>query len=270
MWIWIPLVLGIMLAFVEKTKASFALLALTLLGAIVEQRLNMTGCIGVIIGLLVAYKAPTLDRRWQMGAYAFVFFWCIALFLHLIPGFNNAKVLDSVISGPLSLPYTLYLNLDKPLIFFALLLAYPGLLGNKDRSNKKALMLTAIPLFSLLPIAWGLGALKPEFTLPSWWWLFALNNLFLTCVAEEAFFRGFLQQMLTKRFNWIVGIAVASILFGLVHIGGGLLLVLFATFTGVGYGLAFHFSSRLWVAVLFHFFFNFFHLVFFTYPLMIP
>ncbi|MUK43788.1 CPBP family intramembrane metalloprotease [Aliivibrio fischeri] len=268
MWIWIPLALAIILAFINQTKASFALLGITLIGAIIEQRLNMVGLAGIAAGLLVAYKTPSLEKKWQLGAYLFIFLWCIALFLHLIPGFNNAKVLDAVVTGPLSVPFTLYLNLDKPLILFGLLLAYPALLGSKASINKKALIYTAIPLFSLLPLAWGLGALKPEFTIPNWWWLFALNNLLLTCVAEEAFFRGFIQQSLSKRFGWIAGVAVASVLFGIAHIGGGLLLVVFATLAGVGYGLAFHYSVRLWVAVAFHFLFNFMHLVFFTYPIM--
>ncbi|ACH63868.1 caax amino protease family protein [Aliivibrio fischeri MJ11] len=268
MWIWIPLALAIILAFINQTKASFALLGITLIGAIIEQRLNMVGLAGIAAGLLVAYKTPSLEKKWQLGAYLFIFLWCIALFLHLIPGFNNAKVLDAVVTGPLSVPFTLYLNLDKPLILFGLLLAYPALLGSKASINKKALIYTAIPLFSLLPLAWGLGALKPEFTIPNWWWLFALNNLLLTCVAEEAFFRGFIQQSLSKRFGWIAGVAVASVLFGIAHIGGGLLLVIFATLAGVGYGLAFHYSARLWVAVVFHFLFNFMHLVFFTYPIM--
>ncbi|MDD9178308.1 MULTISPECIES: CPBP family intramembrane glutamic endopeptidase [Aliivibrio] len=268
MWIWISLALAIVLAFVQQMKASFILLGISLIGAIIEQRLNFTGLAGVIVGLVIAYKAPNLERKWKYGAYAFIFIWSIALFLHFIPGFNNAKVLDSVVSGPLSIPFTMYLNLDKPLIFFGLLLAYPALLGKKDTFNKQALMLIAVPLFALLPLAWGLGALKPEFTIPSWWWVFALNNLLLTCVAEEAFFRGFIQQELGKRFGWVLGIAVASVLFGLAHIGGGWLLVAFATLAGVGYGLAFHYSNRLWVAVGFHFLFNFLHLVFFTYPLM--
>ncbi|MEZ9626697.1 CPBP family intramembrane glutamic endopeptidase [Aliivibrio fischeri] len=268
MWIWIPLALAIILAFINQTKASFALLGITLIGAIIDQRLNMIGLAGIAAGLFFAYKTPSLKKKWQLGAYLFIFLWCIALFLHLIPGFNNAKVLDAVVTGPLSVPFTLYLNLDKPLILFGLLLAYPALLGSKANVNKKALIYTAIPLFSLLPLAWGLGALKPEFTIPSWWWLFALNNLLLTCVAEEAFFRGFIQQSLSKRFGWIAGVAVASVLFGAAHIGGGLLLAVFATLAGVGYGLAFHYSARLWVAVAFHFLFNFIHLVFFTYPIM--
>ena len=32
----------------------------------------------------------------------------------------------------------------------------------------------------------------------SFFWLWAVTNLFFTCVAEEAFFRGFLQRELSR------------------------------------------------------------------------
>lgn len=59
MWIWIPLALAIILAFINQIKASFALLGITLIGAIIEQRLNMIGLAGIAAGLLVAYKTPS-------------------------------------------------------------------------------------------------------------------------------------------------------------------------------------------------------------------
>lgn len=190
------------------------------------------------------------------------------LFVHLIPGFNNLQILDKVTAGPLSAPFSMYLNLDKPLALFALFLAYPFLLGSEAKGRIKPALLVMIPLLSLLPISAMLGALKPELSLPSWWWLFALNNLIITCVAEEAVFRGFVQQSLSRRFDWRLGLVIASILFGLAHFSGGPLLILFATLAGLGYGLVFHFTGRLWCAVLAHFLFNFSHLVFFTYPIL--
>ncbi len=63
MWIWIPLALAIILAFINQTKASFALLGITLIGAIIEQRLNMIGLAGIAAGLLVAYKTPSLKKK---------------------------------------------------------------------------------------------------------------------------------------------------------------------------------------------------------------
>lgn len=107
-------------------------------------------------------------------------------------------MLDKVIASAHSTPFSLYLNLDKPLVFFALLLAFPALLGQSKTANIKATLLTLVPLFALLPIAVWLGALAFEWSLPEWWWIFALNNLLFTCVAEEALFRGLIQQKLSS------------------------------------------------------------------------
>ncbi|EKO3863115.1 CPBP family intramembrane metalloprotease [Vibrio harveyi] len=271
--IWLPLVLAIGAAFARQQRAAFALLGLTLLGAFVFDRIELIALISSLVVLGVSYRLPMLALNPKMKpiyylGWGIVVLWCVMLFVHLIPGFNNLQVLDKVSAGPQSAPFSMYLNLDKPLTFFALLLAYPMLLGGESKIRIKPALLVMIPLLSLLPVAVMLGALKPEFNLPSWWWLFALNNLVLTCVAEEALFRGFIQQSLSRRFDWRLGLVVASILFGLAHFAGGPLLMVFAGLAGIGYGLVFHFTGRLWCAVLAHFVFNFCHLIFFTYPIL--
>ena len=171
-------------------------------------------------------------------------------------------------AGPLSADFNMYLNLDKPLAFFALLYIFPHLLGKPQQPNYRMILVVCTLLFSLLPIASVLGAIKPEFTIPSWWWLFAFNNLMFTCVAEEALFRGFIQQKLTKKFGLYVVLFITSLLFGVAHFAGGPLLIVFATLAGLGYGLVFHLTGKLWAAVLVHFLFNFSHLVFYTYPIL--
>lgn len=268
MWLWLPLILAILAAFLKQTKAVIGLVTLTLVAAFFDDRVSILALISIIIGFAIAYQTPRLKPPLRSIGYSLVIIWALALSLHLIPGFSNLLVLDKVISGPESAAFTMYLNLDKPMVFFALLLAYPALLGKAKTLNIKSIAITSVALFTLLPIAAATGALKPEFSLPNWWWLFALNNLLLTCVVEEAFFRGFIQQTLSKRFGWIACLIVASVLFGLAHFAGGLLLVFFATLAGLGYGLIFHFTGRLWASVLAHFLFNFAHLVFFTYPIL--
>ncbi|MHA7231235.1 CPBP family intramembrane glutamic endopeptidase [Vibrio campbellii] len=272
-WLWVPLILAIGAVFFRQKVVALVLLGLTLLSALFIGRIELTAFVSTLAVLGVAYRLPMLASNqktkpvYYLG-WSVVIIWCVMLFVHLIPGFNNLQVLNKVTAGPLSAPFSMYLNLDKPLALFALFLAYPFLLGSEAKGRVKPALLVMIPLLSLLPIAAMLGALKPEMSLPSWWWLFALNNLMLTCVAEEALFRGFVQQSLSRRFDWRLGLVIASILFGLAHFVGGPLLIVFATLAGLGYGLVFHFTGRLWCAVLAHFLFNFCHLVFFTYPIL--
>ncbi|MGR5238592.1 CPBP family intramembrane glutamic endopeptidase [Vibrio alfacsensis] len=272
-WVWLPLITAIGTAFIRKKVATLVLLGVTLLSALVVGRIEFITLATVLFVLGIAYRLPMLASNLRMKpvyyiGWGIVIVWCVMLLVHLIPGFHNLKVLDKVIAGPESAPFSMYLNLDKPLAFFALLFAYPMLLGGDNRPRVKPALITFVPLLTLLPIAASLGAIKPELSLPSWWWLFALNNLLLTCVAEEALFRGLLQQSLTRRFDWRIGLIVASVLFGLAHFAGGVILVVFATLAGLGYGLIFHFTGRLWCAVLAHFLFNFCHLLFFTYPVL--
>jgi membrane protease YdiL (CAAX protease family) len=270
-WIWLPLIAAIFSGFTRHKLITFVLLAVALVCALILGRIEPLA-IGIsTVLLVVAHCIPTLvaHKRNKLLinlCWTVVILTCGFLFLHRLPGFNNLLVLDHVYAGPQSLPFTMYLNLDKPIAFFALLLAYPQLVGNKQKLHFKGILLAIVLLVSLLPLASLTGALKVELSLPDWWWLFALNNLMITCVAEEALFRGVIQQSISRRYAWWISLVTASVLFGLAHIGGGMLLALFATFAGLGYGLIFHFTGRLWCSVLAHFAFNFAHLVFFTYP----
>ena len=265
--IWLALGLAVLLGLARQQRSGLILLGIALLTALWLERLGPVAALVSLAGLLLAWRTPTLPQPWRGVALTLVLLWALALTLHLVPGFANLKVLDRVQAGPASVPFTLYLNLDKPLIFFGLLLAWPALLGPGGAIRWRPLALLILPLAALLITAWQLGALKPEVGLPHWWWLFAFNNLLFTCVAEEALFRGFIQQGVASRSKPWLGLLVASLLFGAAHLAGGPLLVLLAALAGACYGLAFLLSGRLSVAIAIHFLFNFAHLALFTYPL---
>jgi len=125
-------------------------------------------------------------------------------------------------------------------------------------------LLSAMPL--LLLAATLAGGLRVEPHWPEWLGAFMLANLFFVSLAEEALFRGYIQQRLSQLLGNKQALLIAAALFGLAHFAGGLLLVFFAFLTGIIYGLAWLWSGRLWVSTLVHFAFNLLHLLFFTYP----
>jgi membrane protease YdiL (CAAX protease family) len=115
------------------------------------------------------------------------------------------------------------------------------------------------------------GIVEPDLKLPRFALLWVPINLLLTCVCEEAFFRGLLQERLTaalthfKRWRW-VPLPLCSLLFGLAHAGGGPALIAAATVAGVGYGAAYALTRRVEAAIVAHFTLNAVHFFAFTYP----
>ncbi|VXC58964.1 CPBP family intramembrane glutamic endopeptidase [Serratia oryzae] len=194
----------------------------------------------------------------------------LALFSHLIPGFNNPLMVEQEKVGPLSAPYSLYYNFDKALVPFLLFACLPTLF-NAGKADKpvatRAWVILVLCVPALLLLAVALGGLKIELHMPPWILAFMMANLFFVSLAEEALFRGYLQQRIRQWLGAYPALIITALLFGAAHFAGGMLMVAFATLAGVIYGLAWMWSGRLWVPVLFHFGLNLTHLLFFTYPL---
>jgi membrane protease YdiL (CAAX protease family) len=90
-------------------------------------------------------------------------------------------------------------------------------------------------------------------------------------VAEEAFFRGFVQKGLENslerfRYSSFLAFITASVLFGVAHFMGGLRYVFLATLAGLGYGWVYQQTKRIEASILTHFSLNSVHFLFFTYP----
>ncbi len=285
------LLLGIaVISLLAELRLTWLLLALFLVCAVFLSRISIIGAGTVAIGFVLAFSlSPHIPEKFK-SLHRFPFrvllnigllAWCSAMALHIAPGFNNLLVLDAVTSGPESAPFTLFFNLDKPLITFALVLASPAMLDMRlvDRFSSVSFHASGISLQqwgmlvvsfgSVVVLAFTSPIIRPELSFPHWWWLFAFNNLLFTCAAEEALFRGYLQSLFVRLTNNWVGIGLASIIFGAAHFPGGPSIMLFAGLAGLLYGLVYHFTRRLIAAIGMHFAVNMMHLLIFTYPVAI-
>lgn len=242
-------------------------------GIISAIGLAVIGILGLLLYVHTRVQKPSL-KSFLAGLLLLA---CVLLAAHLLPGFNNPQWLKEEFKSESSLAFSMYLNFDKALVLFILAGLYPFLFDKQVSVSNETLgisprsKLILILLFgSIFPLAMTLELIELEMGLPSWWWLFALNNLLITCTVEEAFFRGALQGQVLNRFGAVSALLISSVLFGAAHFAGGLEYVLVATIAGLGYGYVYASTGRLSLAVLSHFAVNFIHLAFFTYPKLAP
>lgn len=260
-------------AFISQQKGrqlAWLSFAAALVAALLLERLAPFTFAALLCAFVLLYWLNKGKQRWQQVArHSLVVLLALALSLHLLPGFENWLQLDQIQLSEQSRPFSLYLNLDKPIVFFLLLLLLPDLPGryqlNFNASVQLLLIsLLAIVVLSLLAIALGFVAL--EWKLPHWWWLFALNNVLFTAVVEEAFFRGYLQRLCSEKTGALVALFVVALLFGLAHLAGGVWYALLACLAGLFYGYLYWRSGSLAVAVAGHFAVNLVHFLALTYP----
>lgn len=230
--------------------------------------------IAALAGCLWVFRRPQA-ARWQMAiAAAGTVALAAGLMLHRLPGFHNLRVIDAVRFTPDAVPFTLHLNYDKTLLGLFLL----GWAHARIRHAREWLemLLVAAPracgviaVVMVLSVASGYVAFAPKFPAETWLWMGV--NLGFTCMAEEAFFRGFVQAQLQRLWqDWALGrwvaLGVAALLFGAAHFAGGAAYVGLASVAGLGYGWVYQRTGRIEASILTHFALNALHFLLFTYP----
>lgn len=238
---------------------------LALGGGLVTSYVEPLGVLWVLLFLawLLLGERYVPQLLWWLGGLIF----SVLLAAHLLPGFSVTTVWEPHQLAHDSPPYALRLAWDKWLLGLCLLVWWLGrprapTLSPQLALSAAALTLVAVPLFAL---ALGLVGWQPKWPTALWQWL--LINLFVSVLAEELLFRGWLQSLLVERLGAAIGIALTALLFGAAHLPFGVAFALLAGISGLGYGLAFHYSGRLWPAVLLHGCVNLLHLLLLSYPL---
>ncbi|RQR83212.1 MULTISPECIES: CPBP family intramembrane glutamic endopeptidase [Burkholderia] len=229
------------------------------------------------IALLVAAAwgvAPGRPFAVRIGAHVVFAALAIALTLHLIPGFHNPRVIEPTRFTPDAVPFTMYLNFDKPLVGLWLLWALPWTAPDVPparalRTGAVAAVATAAACLAGA-LAFGMVGWAPKWPASGWMWL--VNNVLLVTLAEEALFRGYVQGGLTRvlgRFGWgpWAALAIGAVLFGAAHAAGGWPWIVLGTVAGFGYGLAWR-RGGLLASALAHAGLNAIHFGLFTYPML--
>ena len=232
--------------------------------------------LGLLAILVLAAACHAANRPGHRGvrllAHGLVLALCAGLFLHVMPGFANPRVLDAVVLGPDSTPYTKYLNVDKGIAGVLLLGLYVPKLTERDEGARNAggfVWRFLVLVLLAMGVAIGSGYVRWDPKLPSWWPMWTWSMVVLTALPEEALFRGVIQ-------TWLAGgrldgqrcwaIVTAGVVFGMAHFAGGPLYVLVASVAGVGYGWIYASTRSIGAAIAAHAGLNAVHLFFFSYP----
>ena len=231
-------------------------------------------CVHALVRLERARTPPRRSRRLQSVLVLCFSFIAIGIATAWLPGFAKLTLSDAVQLSEGAAPFSLTLNYGKAAV--GVLILGLGARLIKSRREWAALprpvlhiALLTIAAVAALSVTLGYTRFEPKWS--SLFFAWALGKLLFTCVAEEAFFRGFVQARLAR---WLApreqgavwAWLIASLLFGVAHAGGGAGMVLLATVAGLGYGWAYLKTGSIEAAVLVHFLLNVFHFLFLSYP----
>jgi membrane protease YdiL (CAAX protease family) len=215
----------------------------------------------LFIALLLAADKALPERLW----------WClsllasIALAAHLVPGFAPWPLSPPRQISSDAAPYSVRLSWDKLLVGLTLLAWWLGQPRVTRAQPAWAVVLLTLVGIPLLALALDLVGWQPKWPEELWLWLAV--NLGVAVLTEELLFRGLLQTRLVGWLGIWPGILLTAVLFGAVHAPFSPLFAVVAGIAGLGYGLAFHYSGRLSLAVALHGAVNLSHLLLLSYPL---
>ncbi len=230
----------------------------------------LIGLTGVFYGMVkLSYSKNNLILDKIVIIASLTFYFCLQS--HLFPWVNNVLVAKNILIGKKGIPWNLYVNHDKALVFFIILFVKYNQSKDYKINYKYCAAAMILGVMSIIFLSLSAGFIRYDFKIDPILWPWALNNLLMVCVPEEIFFRLFLYEMfikiniLNKYGNWLA-LFVSSLLFGMFHYSGGIIYVLLAFCAGILYCLLYIYSGKIQISMLGHFILNLIHFIFFSYP----
>lgn len=252
------------------------MLAAAMLSGVINHYAEWVGVAWIAsFGLLCYLTKYTAPFRWMRGIHLILIaVMALLIAMNQLPGFYNPAIVTDMRLTADGLPFTHRLHMNGIPVGIILLANF----GNPAKSWNEWLFILrqSVPIILVtLFVMFGCGVLinyvSIDVKFVPYTLVFFMSNLLFTCVIEESFFRGFLQENFSRYMaNWKYGaalsIALAGLLFGLAHFKGGLLYVGLAILAGLFYGYAKYRVKHIEAAILTHFSVNAVHFVAFTYP----
>ncbi|UFQ96124.1 CPBP family intramembrane glutamic endopeptidase [Pseudomonas wenzhouensis] len=223
---------------------------------------------GLLFGGLFVVWVLAAERHLPNGLWlALILLSSVSLAAHLIPGFTPWQLWPPRLISSDAAPYGLRLSWDKLLVATTLLAWWLGQARRDANSPQRAWLacIATLLLVPLLAMALGLLAWQPKW--PQGLLLWLAINLGVAVLAEELLFRGLLQPALIRYLGTWPGLLLTAGLFGAAHLPFSPLFAIVAACAGLGYGLAFHYSGRLSLAIALHGAVNLLHFLLLSYPL---
>lgn len=222
-----------------------------------------------------------LFRGWMfLGAVISSIYLCLysKFGLYPVPGIQNWQVAKGFTFSHKALPFTMTFGLEKFLVGLFFVWFSQQSLANQGSwlSIWRSTVLSfCLALIALVPLAYVLHIAKIDIKPTNFFLLWGLHNLFFVCVAEEAIFRGMIQQFLslklqTREGGKYLAIVIAAGLFGLFHFKSGWSMVLLSSVAGLFYGWAYMKTKRIEASIFVHFAVNAVHFLCFSYPALVP
>lgn len=195
----------------------------------------------------------------------------VAYASNVVDGFNTIEVFKNTWITPNKNDVTVRYNANAAVVGVLLLSCFRDQLITNTQQLLVATRNSFLIIFIGLIVIYSLGLLigylrfDPAFhsiVLP----LF-ISNLFFVVLAEEMLFRGVVQTRLIEYIKHpmsvTIGLVITSILFGLLHVGGGWKLAFLATLAGMLYGYVYIRTGRLEMAIAAHIALNAFNAILF-------